>query len=214
MPLGCWIIQPEFTTNLSTQEPGQCAEICSLRGNYTYSAIDQSIHAGQNGACYCMNKYTAGGRSAHCNSLCRDQTTQQHHFGYLCGFSGGQYHASVYAIRTGESNGVLCLTSYPNNHAWPKVRSCRDHSKIKYSQLSPTKIDELTAGLDVDKIQRSSAGIFKGENSCSCRGFVTQFLEPLTSIWKTLVQIPEGLRCVFSSTQAVSSSTFVREEGA
>ena len=43
-------------------------------------------------------------------------------------------------------------------------------------------------------------------------GFVAQWLERATRIGKTLGSIPGGLRCVFSSEPAVSSSIFVGAE--
>ena len=55
----------------------------------------------------------------------------------------------------------------------------------------------------------------KVENShaCSSRcGFVAQWLERATRIRKILGAIPAGLRCVFSSDPAVSSSIFVGAE--
>ena len=48
----------------------------------------------------------------------------------------------------------------------------------------------------------------------SCRGFVAQWLERSTCVWKTLGQIWAELSCIFfSSDPAVSCSFYVGEKG-
>ena len=101
-PLGCWKVTPDIDTVAQTdQSPGKCAYYCRSQG-LPYSAIDQTITDEGNlkGTCYCTSNYSIGGRSNRCNTVCQDQNTAGTiYFGYLCGFSGGQGHASVYAPR-------------------------------------------------------------------------------------------------------------------
>ena len=73
--------------------------------------------------------------------------------------------------------------------------------------FSPTKIEELTAGSD------GQLGERREFTRSPCHGFVAQWMERLTGNWKTQVRSPAGLRCVFSSDPAVSSSVFVGENG-